>query len=971
MTSAMHRLPAPWGRRLNRKQPVRFEFCGKTVTAYDGDTVTSAILGAPDQPDYLARSFKYHRPRSVLLGNGSDANQYVQADGIPNISADDLLITDGIKVSAQNVFGSLTKDKGAALNALTRFLPPGFYYDAFFRPKGIWPVWEKIIRQFAGLGVLNPDMPHEPSEKLHLFCEVAVIGGGISGMSAALRAADLGCDVVLIEQDNILGGMSNDALLTDEEMQRLSEMRARVEKHPKIEVLLRTFCAGWFEGNLLTAHGKSVYYHVRADQVIAATGVCEQPLVFRNNDLPGILLSSTANRLLNSYGICPGRKAVIQTANRFGYETALLLQKAGCQIGAIVDMRAVPEDQKLIEVCRALGIEIIIGASVTEAQKSVSGSVAGVTIDRINANGSPQNEAQTLSCDTFITSVGFTPLMQLLCHSGGEVIYDLESASLKVSKTPENCWMCGTVNQRFSFSSAILDGMSAGAQAASKALPEVANASGPAAITDAETNINFPFTIFQHAKGKEFVDFDEDQTVKDIQQAVSAGFSHMELMKRFTTVGMGPSQGRTTALNALRVFAAAANMDLGKVRITTQRPPFRPEPFANIAADTLLPQRRTVLHDWHLKNQAVMMPAGNWLRPAFYGDRNDEAKRVDEEVKLVRKGVGLIDASTHGGFRLFGLDCLKLLSVAYINSFDGFEVGQTKSALMTDELGAIVDDCFACRLDEGDIYLATSSGASAVTNRRLRKLIIEHGLNVQISELSGGYSVLNLAGPLARSCVADLESSIDFTESRFPLHAFREGIVAGIPVLIIRGNFIGEVTYEFHVETSYAVSLWNALMKAGEPHGIKPFGILSQRILRLEKAHILIGQDTDHETPPDAIGWADRVAVNKPYFLGKSAIELTRTKPVMKCVRPFERMDGESRVPEENRLLMQDGKMIGRITSAAFSPTLGKVIGLALLDDRDIATGSNVEIWGDEFAGTQLRLLDAAPYDAENTVQLQ
>lgn len=962
----MFRLPAPWGSRIDRDRAVTIRFDGQPVTGFLGDTVASAVLADPAQPDYLARSFKYHRPRSLGLGRGLDANQYMTVNGQPNQPADRRPIADKLIAEPQNVFGSLRRDLGAAMGAFSRFLPPGFYYDAFFKPHGSWPFWEKIIRRFAGLGVLDAsDTSILPSEKSNLFCDVAVVGGGLSGLSAALAAAEAGRDVILLERDPWLGGMAHNAYLSADERARLESLVAAVTAHARITVLLETTCAGWFQGDVLTAHAANLYHHIHAPQVVVAAGAVEQPLVFRNNDLPGILFASTCSLLMRAYGVCPGQQVLVQTANRFGYEAALTLAEAGCEVLAVLEMRDAAPDDDLVRACRARGIAIIPATTVVEALRGRDGRIAGAVSRRIAGDGVAAGPARRWACDTLVTSVAFTPLMQLVCHSGGEVVYDEALATLRVARTPANAVICGALNGRFGTSVAADDGARAGRAAAARFVGEPID---EPEVGTAEP-VNARRTIFPHPKGKEFVDFDEDQTVGDIRAAVAAGFGHMELMKRFTTTGMGPSQGRTTALNAVKVFAEATGQDLSTVRITTQRPPFEPEPFANLAAGVETPMRRTVLHRWHLDHGAVMMPAGDWRRPAYYGDvaRRDDA--VEREVHAVRHAAGLVDASTHGGFHLAGPDAIALLNLAYVNDFGDFPVGAARTAMMVDELGAVADDGFAARLSDAEIYMATSSGASAATNRRLRRLIAERGLKVTISELSGAIAILNLAGPKARDILRALPGDIDLSPEAFPFHSFRRGVIAGVPATVIRGDFVGEVTFELHVGAAYAVELWERLMEAGRPFGLRPFGVLAQRVLRLEKAYAILGQDTDQETTLDDIGRGDQVAIHKPYFVGKSAIQMRRTRPVAQTLVPISLSGGRADTPGEYSLIEKNGKVIGRITSAEYSPTFGEIVGLALLDSGAAQPGETVRVWRQNGVGAEVRLLAQAPYDPLNERQ--
>ena len=963
MRNRMSRLPPPWGRRLDRDRPVSFEFDGKRVNGFAGDTIASSVYADPQHLDYLARSFKYHRPRGIGLGAGLDANQYVKVDGRPNVPADNRLAKDGMVVTSQNVFGTLQHDFGSVIGALSRFLPAGFYYDAFFRPKGIWPFWERIIRRFAGLGVLDPDsVSITSSDRQNLFCEVAVIGGGVSGMAAALRAAKADVDVILIERDCVLGGQAGFARLSSEERTALEDQIKQIKNHPRITVLDQTFCAGWFSGNTLTAHGNDTYYSIRAEKIVIAAGAVEQPLVFRNNDLPGIIFATTANRLMREYAILPGQRAVIQTANRFGYETALTLKEAGCDVLAILDMRTDISDAGLVQTCKDEGIQILSGETVIEAFSGRDGRLARLASQQIAGDGKTVGPTTSWSCDTLVTSIGFSPLMQLVCHSGGEVIYDPERASLAVSKDPPHGFSCGALKGHFEFSAAMKDGVSA-AEAALGVWH--ANAKQPSRAEP----VNFPWTIFPHPKGKEFVDFDEDQTIGDINDAVAAGFDHMELMKRYTTTGMGPSQGRTTALNALRVFSAATGNDLAALRITTQRPPFEPEPFSGLAAGGLQPLRRTILDTWHRSNGAEMKPFGSWLRPAFYRTQESEVDCIDEEALAVRLGVGLFDASTHGGFYLSGVDWRRLLDLAYINDLGDFSVGETRQLLMTNELGAVVDDCVACRLTDHSVYLVTSSGASAATNRTLRKLSVEYGLNVAISEWTGSTSVLHVSGPLARDVVQGVPSTIDFSRDAFPLHAFRSGEMDDIPVIVLRGGFLGELTYEIHLGTHHAGRLWARLLEAGQSNGIRPIGVMAQRILRAECSNLIIGQDTDFESTPDDLGYENLVDLSKPYFVGKSAIEQLRLSGKKRRVFPVEMEVERPNMPEENSLLERNGQVVGRITSLAYSPLLGRAVGLASVEKDKARAGDSLSVWGEKAARGEVALLDLTPYDPYNERQ--
>ncbi len=963
------RLPEPWGRRIDRERPLAFTFEGRHYQGYAGDTLASAL--AANGQRVISRSFKYHRPRGAFSFSGLDANAYVQVLDRPNVCADSLPLSENLKASAQNVWGSLHRDRGAVTGWFARFLPVGFYYRAFFRPKGIWPIWERLFRRTAGLGRISEQTLPIYSDKQYLFADLAVIGGGPAGLSAALAAAKAGASVTLIDDAPELGGALNYARFQRQprEVEAIRKnLVDQVTQSAGITVLSNTTCAGWFADNWLSLHDTRRLYKLRARQVVACTGSVEQPMVFRNNDLPGVLPASGAQRLMRLYGTRPGNRVAVVTANLEGYDVAKDLVEAGFKPSLFIDMNTSPLDAEGLEWLKSSGVEVLCGYTVTEAiagpgKRSIT-AVLVAEIDKLSSAGTDKRVA----CDALITSVGYAPLAQLVCHAGASLVYDNSIHSLKVKSCPENAHLAGSINHHYELEEVLRDGEIAGSNAARAAGFEVQ--STPAVQLQAcSQGVNHPWPIFPHPKGKDFVDFDEDQTVADLENAVSDGFEHPELAKRYSTTGMGPSQGRLSSLNAMRVVRRFSGQTLGGTDITTQRPPYKPVPFHLLAGRNFQPERRTPMHEWHLQHQATMMPAGLWQRPAFYGNPGDRQERIAAEVMAVRENAGLIDVSTLGGIEVRGPDAATFLNRMYTFAYKKQEIGRTRYVLMTDDTGSIVDDGVACRLAEDYFYVTTTSTGSDGVYRNMLRQIAQWRLEVDVVNVTSAYAAMNIVGPKSREVVRRLESDIDFSRDAFPYLAGRQGQLCGVQVLALRVGFVGELGFELHVPWSHALAVWEKLVQAGDSLGILPVGVEAQRILRLEKGHIIVGQDTDGLTFPEeaGLGWA--VSNKKGYFIGGPALAHFDRTPVSRQLTGFVLQDPDAGVPSECHLVLSGDKITGRVTSVAESPALGKVIGLAYVAPEQAITGTEFEIRLEQGKHVKALATDLPFYDPENLRQ--
>lgn len=962
--STANRLPAPLGLLIDRNAPLSFDFEGKPLQGLAGDSIASAL--AANGRWLLSRSFKYHRPRGPLSMAGQDANSLVQLPDEPNVLADLQPLAAGLTVSAQNYNGSLEKDRDAVLGHFSKFMPVGFYYRSFYKPKGMWKIWEPLIRKKAGLGVLDLKFQPQYHDKAFLFTDLAVIGAGPAGLSAALTAANAGAKVLLIEQAPYLGGSLAWARF-DVEGRRATELRsellAAVEGHANIHILKDATCNAWFTDHYLPVIQGNRLYKVRARQCIVAAGTFDQPVVFRNNDLPGVMLTSAAQRMIKLYAVKPGQRAVLLTGNDDGYLAALDLHEAGVEVAALVDMRGQPADGTLITALQTRGIACHTASTVYEAIGERH--LQAVDVRRIVSEGEVAAQSVRIDCDLLCMSAGYMPVYQLLCQAGGKLSYDDASAAFLLSGLPAGLQVAGSVNGRNQLDNVLHDGVVSAAQALASLGLDNATAAGD---YQHEAPSNFPWPIFPHPKGKDFVDFDEDLQVRDIVNATRIGYRDVQLVKRFSTVGMGPSQGRHSALPTARLVAKATGRNVSETGVTTARPPFVAEKLAHVAGRGFDPYRQTAMHQRHLELGAKMMPAGIWQRPAYYGKPEQREACMQAEARHVREKVGLIDVSTLGGLDVRGPDAAELLNRLYTFAFAKQPVGRSRYALMTNEHGVVIDDGVCARFADKHFYVtATTSGVDRIYQQML-KWNAQWRLNVDITNVTAALAAVNLAGPDSRKVLAKLCSDVDLSAAGFPYLGVRQGTVAGIPARLLRVGFVGELGYEIHVPARYGEALWDALMEAGKEHDIRPFGVETQRLLRLEKGHVIISQDTDGMTSPAEIDMSWAIARSKPFFVGKRSVEILEVQPPIRKLVGFTLAKGSSQ-PLEGHLVLKGADISGNVTSCEYSQTLGQIIGLAYCAPDQATPGQQIPIRVEGGEMVQATVVKLPFFDPDNQRQ--
>ncbi len=947
----MNRLPAPFGTRIDRTRPLRFSFEGKSFDAYAGDCIASALAASGQW--MLSRSFKYHRPRGVFSMNGAEANTLVQLPSEPNVAADRTPVREDLQVRAQNVNGSLARDRDAIIDRLGRFLPVGFYYRTFMGPRrDSWlKFWEPIIRRKAGLGIVDTKAAQRHFDKSHLHRDVLVVGAGPAGLNAAIAAAEAGADVVLCDENPEIGGSLT---YGRHDPAVLAGLVARIEALPNLYVMTGTLCNGWYEDNWLPLIQGDRLYRIRAREVILATGAIGQPAIFHNNDLPGIMLGSAAQRLIRHFGVRPGQRAVVLTGNDEGYAVALDLVEAGVSVMLVADPRSGGVPGPLEAELHGKGVAIQKAVTVEAAEGR--GHLARVRIG-----------GRWVECDLLTISVGEVPAWQLSCQAGAKVGYDEVTGSMTLTLAQGSVQLAGSVAGDHGLEGAVAGGRRAAAMSLQRL--------GHAVAQDAVLGKIKPSCpahvqpILANARGRDFVDFDEDLQVKDLHNAIKDGYREIELVKRFTTVGMGPSQGRHSALATARIVAEATDRTVAEVGITTARPPVGPETLGVLSGHHEVLERRTALHARHLALHAVMKPVGAWWRPSFYGDPKSAQKAIRDEIMAVREGVGLLDVSTLGKLELRGPDAGEFLDRLYTMAHANQPVGRVRYCLMLNEMGSVVDDGVAYRMTDDRFYVTATTGAVARVYADMLFWNAQWRLKVDVLNLTGAFCGLNVTGPKARSVLEALSGDIDFSSEAFPYLSGREGVVAGVPVRVMRIGFTGELSFELHCPSSLAPALWDAVMEAGKPHGLTPYGLEASRILRLEKGHILIGQDTDAITTPGELGFGWAVSKKKPFFVGKRSIEMRARLGQARKLVGLQFPAGAKDIPRESCLVLRGNDPVGQITSIGFSPTLGCSIALAYVHVDDSIDGSRVMVKCRNGALVEVPVVGHAFFDPTNARQ--
>jgi len=899
--------PQP-GEVIDRSAPLTFRWNGRPYPAYQGDTIISALAAAGER--VFSRSFKYHRPRGLLTASYLDPGCTVQVGDEPNVRGAHRLAQDGMDVAAQNSWPSLRFDVKAANQLVTAFLPAGFYYKTFIKPQRLWPAYENVLRRFSSGGVAAPDTARDYYDKRYAHPDVLVAGGGPAGMAAAISAARAGARVMLVEEEHQLGGHLRWG--TDAERAVLRELAGEVAAQGAIEVLTNSVVIGRYDGNWVAVVQRGLpgvaerLIKARAGALVAAPGLIERPYVFAGNDLPGILLSTAVRRLVTMYAVKPGQRAVVLTANASGDAAVGDLRRAGVEVVHVADARR--------------------GGDVVRAHGR--GGVQGVEL----AGGS------RFDCDLLVTATGWTAPMSLLTMAGDRPVYSPRAARFfpDPQRLPGDVLAAGGVAGDGSLEEMLGHAGAVGGEAARRA-----RRAGPAAPVPV-----LPVLPVQehpelfHGRTHGFVDLCEDVSSKDLRTAVQEGYDSAELAKRYTTATMGPTQGKLEAVNVVAILAELTGRSIAETGTTTWRPPYSPVTLGALAGRIFEPVRHSPMQPWHEQHGARPLVAGAWIRPDHYGDPAAEARRV-------RESAGVIDVTPIGKLDLRGPDVPKLLNLLYVNKWSRLGIGRVRYGVMCAEDGVIMDDGVTGRLGE-DRYLmsTTSSGAEAVAEWAENWLQTAHrDWQVHLTPVTTAYASMNVAGPRSRDLLRRVADGVDLAPEAFGYMHVRTGRVAGVDECVLwRIGFTGELSYELHVPASYGLHVWETLLAAGQDLGAGPFGVEAQRILRLEKGHLIVGQDTDGLTQGFSAGLDWAIKLDKDDFAGQSELAWQAAKADYPRLVALQPVDGSVVPPEACQIVGDGSSIVGRVTSSRMSPALRRSICLAHVAAHLATPGTLVDV---------------------------
>jgi sarcosine oxidase subunit alpha len=992
------------GGRIDRSKPLDFTFNGTRYQGFQGDTLASALLA--NGVHFVARSWKYHRPRGIVTADVAEPNAVVQletgAHTVPNARATEIALYQGLVATSVNARPSLEKDRLAINQKFARFIPAGFYYKTFMWPRRFWPKYEEIIRDAAGLGTAPTVLDADRYDKCFGHCDVLIVGGGANGLAAALAAGASGARVILVDDQPELGG----ALLHRPQqvdgmsaLEWVKNTEAALRTMPEVRILTRSTVFGYQDHNLLTVAQRltdhlplaarkgtrELLWKIRAKRVILTTGAQERPLVFGNNDLPGVMLASAVSRYIRCYGVLPGRNAVVFTNNDSGYQSALDLQEAGAQV-LVVDPRGAQAVGALEKLARARNIKIVHDSVVKCAHGGTRVSAVDISAYIGGTLGTQHSSAR---CDLLVMSGGWSPILHLFAQSGGKARWDDARACFVPGTSVQPEVSVGACAGDFSLAHSMPLAFDAGLAAARASgfdgvMPRVPH------IDRQDDAAPMPLWLVGDralaTRGpKQFVDFQNDVAAADIFLAAREGFESVEHVKRYTAMGFGTDQGKLGNINGMAILASALGKTIPETGTTTFRPNYTPVTFGAISGrehgDFFDPIRKTAAHEWHVEAGAAFEDVGNWKRPWYFPRAGEDMHAaVQRESLAVRRSVGILDASTLGKIDIQGPDAATLLNWVYTNPWSKLEVGKCRYGLMLDENGMVFDDGVTVRLaDQHYMMTTTTGGAARVLTWMERWLQTEWpNLKVRLASVTDHWATFAVVGPNSRKVLQKVCSDIDFANAAFPFMSYRNGTVAGAASRVMRISFSGELAYEINVPANVGRAVWEALMAAGAEFDITPYGTETMHVLRAEKGYIIVGQDTDGSMTPNDLGMGGLVAKSKD-FIGKRSLSRADTaKAERKQLVGLLTTDSQQVLPEGAQItaapvgmLRADElvPMLGHVTSSYYSPILKRSIALAVVKGGLDKMGGTVNIPLANGKNLSAKISSTVFYDSEGARQ--
>ncbi len=965
------------GGRIDRNEPLPFVFDGRSYTGYRGDTLASALLA--NGVHLVGRSFKYHRPRGIFSAGAEEPNALItvqrdEARTTPNLRATQVELYRHLQAHSQNRWPSLEFDVGRVNDALSKFFPAGFYYKTFMWPRSAWKaLYEPLIRRAAGLG-RAPTQP-DPDRYAHRYahCDLLVVGAGPAGLAAALTAADAGARVILCDEQSEPGGsLLSDAHALIEGRSSAEWLRTALErlaKNQDVMLLPRTTAFGYFPHNLiglsqrLTDHldtppesqPRERLWQVRAGHVLLAAGALERPLVFPGNDRPGVMLAGAAHSYLHRYGVRVGSKIVLATCDDDAYQTALDLKAAGTEIAAIADIRAADVraagSDSLVTAARNAGIDVQLNCTVLGTRGETH--VTQVTLGQMQ-NGSVA-KAWHVDCDTLLMSGGHTPSVHLFSQSRGKLEWSETLQAFVPGRSAEAERSAGACRGVYGLAQALADGANAAAQVLKlDAAPRTFSVEAQDRRHDSSLG-TLPGT--GASKQKSFVDWQHDVTTRDLELATREGFHSVEHVKRYTTTGMATDQGKTSNLNAMAIVAGELNRSIAQVGLTTFRMPYTPVTFGSFAGlsrgDLFDPVRTTPTHAWAQTQGAVFENVGLWKRARYFprsGEGMHEA--VARECRTVRKSAGMFDASTLGKIEVVGPDAAEFMNRLYINNWTNLGVGRTRYGILLREDGFIFDDGVVARLAADRFHVTTTTGGAA----RVLALMEDYRqtewpqLKLWLTSTTEQWAVIAVQGPNARSVIEPLIEGLHLDAHAFPHMSVGRGRICGLPTLLFRVSFTGELGFEINVASENGLRIWEEVHAAGAKFGIAPYGTEAMHVLRAEKGYIIVGQETDGTVTPDDAGLSWAVGKNKTDYVGmRSLLRASMKNPNRKQLVGLKPKDRRTVLEEGAQVCERPGQrppmqLIGHITSAYAASTVGYPIALAMIAGGRARMGASLYV---------------------------
>ena len=947
---------------INREKKISFKFNGKNYFGYEGDTLASALIA--NGVHLVGRSFKYHRPRGFFGAGVDEPYALVQLirnnQSIPNIKATEQELFEGLEAKSVNCWPSVNFDIGAINNFLRIFLPAGFYYKTFMWPKSFWfRVYEPFIRRAAGFGVVTSEHDNERYEHKYEYCDLLITGSGPSGLASAYAAAKNGAKVILAEDKPRFGGslLTNEVSIGNQSGKEWAKkIVGELKEMPNVQVKNRAQVFGYYDHNMLvmservTDHlpkskkytPKQRLWYIRAKEVVVSSGSIERPLVFGNNDTPGVLLSSAAKEYMKIYGVLVGKKPIVFTNNDSAYETAIEFKKNGID-PIIIDSRK-DANSELIKEAKSLNIDIKFSHVVVNARgykKVKSADIADISEDKLQLSN-----VRNIECDCICVSGFWTPTIHLASQSGSKTQFNKDIDAFIPSNSKQNETTVGAANGVFNLNETLNKSFEVGYNL-SKKITQKDNKLPVPSVVEKSNSKHDKFWCVPLPKGKKykrFLDFQNDVAVSDIELALKEGYRSIEHVKRYTTLGMATDQGKTSNLNGLQLVSNVENKVVPEVGHTTFRPPYSPVSIGAIVGREVgkhsKATRKSPMHEWHIKNNAVFVDAGLWLRPRYYKRGNETLFEASKrEATNVRKNVGVCDVTTLGKIDVKGPDAAEFLNRVYTNAWLKLPVGKARYGVMLREDGIVMDDGTTTRISENHYHMTTTTAqaANVLSHLEYYLQIVWPELNVNVVSTTEQWAGAAIAGPKSRDLLQKLFPELDCSNEKLPFMGFVQAKLKGVNARIFRISFSGELAYEVNVESNNGNFMWEQIMEAGQEFEIQPYGTEALSTLRIEMGHVA-GSELDGRTIPYDNSLEGLVSQKKDFIgkrsLNKSAFTASNRQKIVGVVP----LDKKTSIPEGS-YIVRDAKAklpnpkLGHVSASCWSVEYNNPFSLAIIED--------------------------------------